>query len=236
MTTTRTERITARDGGAFDGHLVLPDSGRGPGVIVLQEIFGVNSYLKEAGERLAGLGYVALLPDLYWRIEPGIALPHDEESLQQAFGYMQRLDVDQAIDDAGAALDHLRGLPEVTGGVGVLGFCLGGRLAYHVAARSSPDVAVSYYGSGIADALDEADRIECPIIFHYGDADPFIPNEQVARIRETVGGRPVAEVHVHEGAGHAFDNHEAPQFHQPEAAAAAWDLTADFLRKNLPVG
>ena len=92
MATTRSETIRAQDGGEFAGHLAVPDAGPGPGLILLQEIFGVNRYIKERAATLAELGYTVLAPDLYWRIEPGVALAQDEAGLQQAFGYMQRLD------------------------------------------------------------------------------------------------------------------------------------------------
>lgn len=218
----------------MDGHLALPEAGTGPGLLLLQEIFGVNDYVRGRAETLAGLGYAVIAPDLYWRIRPGIALPHDEAGLQQAFGYMQQLDQPQAVNDAGAALEHLRRLPEVTGRTGVIGFCMGGRLGYHVTARSRPDAAVLYYGSGIADALDLAADVRCPVLFHFGEDDPYIPVEQVERIREAFRNRDDVEVDVQPDAQHAFDNYLAPMFHRPAAAAAAWELTVDFLRRRLP--
>jgi carboxymethylenebutenolidase len=234
--TTRRESITAHDGGRFDGHLVLPEAGSGPGLLLLQEIFGVGSYIEAAAERLAGLGYVVLAPDLFWRIEPNMTCDHDDAGLAEAMSNVQRFDFVQGLQDCDAALAHLRSLPEVGGrGAGVMGFCLGGRLTYSVAARSDPDTAVSYYGSGIADALGEADDITCPLLFHFGGKDPYLPMDQVERIRGALGGRANVEIHVQEDAGHAFDNHEAPMFHDPEAAAAAWEITVAFLARTLPV-
>src|SRR6266536_545603 len=112
--TTRSETISA-DGGTMSGHLAVPRAGRGPGLLILQEIFGVNDYIEGRAETLAELGYTVLAPDLYWRLEPGVAIAHDEAGLRRAFGYMQRLDEPRAVLDAGLALDHLRALPE-TGG------------------------------------------------------------------------------------------------------------------------
>jgi len=231
--TTRTETVTAHDGGTFDAHVAVPSSGSGPGILLLQEIFGVNDYLRAVADRLADLGYVSLAPDLFWRIERNVDLPHDEGSMQKGFSLIQQFDIDTGLRDCDAALTHLRGLPEVSGKVGVLGFCMGGRLAYHVAARSEPDAAVSYYGSGIADFLDESEQISCPIIFHFGSEDPFIPNEQVDRIADRLADRDNVELHIQQGAGHAFDNHLAPMFHNAEAAAAAWNLTTKFLDREL---
>ncbi|MGO9906505.1 MAG: dienelactone hydrolase family protein [Solirubrobacteraceae bacterium] len=233
--TTRVERVPTPDG-EFDGHVVLPDSGSGPGMIVLQEIFGVGGYIKEATDRLAGLGYVAMAPDLYWRIAPGIALDHDEAGMGRAFETAGQLDHELAVRDSIDALRALRELPEVTGGqAGALGFCLGGTLAFGVAINGDPDVAVCYYGSGIAGMLDQADRISCPVLLQFGGSDQYIPREQSEAVCAFAASRPDMECHIHQDAGHAFDNHEAPMFHQPEPAARAWEITKDFLGRRLPV-
>jgi carboxymethylenebutenolidase len=231
---TRSQAVTTDDGGRMEAHLALPERGRGPGLLLLQEIFGVNDYIRGRARTLAELGYVVLAPDLYWRIEPGVEIPHTEEGLRRAFGYLQRLNESRAVADAGAALALLRDLPETGGRAGVIGFCMGGRLGYHVTAGFQPDAAVLYYGSGIADALDLAPRIRCPVLFHFGDADPYLPMQEVERIRAAFAGRDEVEIEVQPDAGHAFDNHLAPMFHQPRAAAAAWRLTVDFLRRRLP--
>ena len=233
--TSRVARVSTADG-ELDAHVVLPDAGSGPGIVVLQEIFGVGEYIKEAADRLAGLGYVALAPDLYWRIAPGTALSHDEAGLGRAFEVSQQLDPQLAVRDSVDALRTLRELPEVTDGkAGVLGFCLGGTLAFGTAIEGDPDVAVCYYGSGIPGMLDQADRITCPVLFHFGGADPYIPREQVDAVGAFTASRPSMECHVQEGAGHAFDNHASPMFHQPEPAAAAWEITREFLARTLPV-
>ena len=233
-TTSRVERVRTDDGD-LDAHVVLPESGSGPGMVVLQEIFGVGGYIKEAAERLAGLGYVALAPDLYWRIEPGIALDHTEEGLGRAFQTSQQLDPALAVKDSIDELATLRGLPEVAGGkAGVLGFCLGGTLAFGVAIDGDPDVAVCYYGSGIAGMLDQSDKVRCPVLFHYGGQDPYIPLEQAERVAACAASNDAMECHIHPDAGHAFDNHEAPMFHQPEPAARAWEITRQFLTRTLP--
>jgi carboxymethylenebutenolidase len=205
-------------------------------MVVLQEIFGVGDYIKEAADRLAGLGYVALAPDLYWRIEPGIVLHHDEAGMGRAFETATQLDHELAVRDSIDALGALRELPEVTDGqAGVLGFCLGGTLAFGVAIEGDPDVAVCYYGSGIPGMLDQGDRVSCPVLFHFGGADQFIPREEIDAVCAFAETRPDMECHVQEGAGHAFDNHAAAMFHQPEPAARAWELTRDFLARTLPV-
>jgi carboxymethylenebutenolidase len=146
---------------------------------------------------------------------------------------MQKLDVAQAVDDSIAALEVLRSMPAVVDRrAGVLGFCLGGTLAYEVAAGGEPDVAVVYYGSGIPGALDAAEQIACATTMHWGGADPFIPRGQVDGVAAMAAAHDNIECHVYEGAGHAFDNHHAPQFHDPEASALAWQRTADFLARE----
>jgi carboxymethylenebutenolidase len=233
--TVRVERVKTADGD-MDAHVALPASGSGPGVVVLQEIFGVGGYIKESADRLAALGYVALAPDLYWRIDRGIVHDHDEAGMGRAFETMQKLDFGLAVRDSIDALETLRALPEVTARrAGVLGFCLGGTLAFGVAVQDDPDVAVCYYGSGIASALDDGEQISCPVLFHFGGQDPYIPREQVDQVSAFAASRPGMECHVQEDAGHAFDNHDAPMFHQPEPAARAWEITKDFLARTLPV-
>jgi carboxymethylenebutenolidase len=237
MTTTRNEAITAADGHEFDATVVLPDTGSGPGILLFQEIFGVNDFLLGKAADLAALGYVVLCPDVFSRIERNVSLPHDEASLQEAFGYMGRYmaEVDDAtkVGDLVAALGRLRELGETTGRVAAMGYCLGGFLAYRVAAAGDPDACVSYYGSGIVGHLDDAASITCPVCFHFGDADPFIPQEQVEQLQQAFAGRDDVEFHVHAGAGHAFENLLAPTFANPDAAARSWPITVAFLDRTL---
>jgi carboxymethylenebutenolidase len=219
----------------FEAHVALPASGNGPGVLLIQEIFGVGEYIKDAARRLSELGYVVLAPDLYWRIEPGLVFGAGD--MERAFATVENLDREAAVQDAVAALAHLRDLPEVTGGhAGVLGFCLGGNIAWLVAAYSDPEVAVCYYGSLIAGMLDVAEKIECPVLLHFGGSDPYIPREDRDAVAAVAAAHEGFECHVQEDAGHAFDNNFAPQFTNPAAAAAAWELTSEFLARTLPAG
>jgi carboxymethylenebutenolidase len=234
VSTTRTHGVETADG-AFDAHLALPAGDSGPGMLLLHEIFGVNDYVRASARRLADVGYVVLAPDLFWRTQPGLELRHDEAGVEAGRAAVGKLDFAAAVGDAIAALEALRALPEVTDGrAGVVGFCFGGNVAYQVAVNADPDVAVIYYGSAIPAALDRAGAITCPTIMHWGGADPYIPREQVDAVAATARGHDRIECHVHEGAGHAFDNHLAPMFHNPDARAAAWELTAAFLARELP--
>jgi carboxymethylenebutenolidase len=231
---TRTDQVTVDDG-SFDLHVWVPESGSGPGILLIQEIFGVGPYIRAVAERLAALGYVVGAPDVFWRIQRNWEADHDEQGLNDSLGMITQFDFAKGISDCVAALGALGDEPEVTGGVGVMGFCMGGLLTYHVAVQAEPAVAVSYYGSNIAAGLGSAGAVSCPIQFHFGDSDGYIPNDQVDQIREAFAGRADAEVHVQAGAGHAFDNHESAMFHNPEAAAAAWAITTGFLHRHLPV-
>jgi carboxymethylenebutenolidase len=231
---TRTEKV-AVDGGSFDLHVWLPPQGSGPGVLLIQEIFGVGDYIKAVAARLARDGYVVAAPDLFWRLSPGWAAHHDEAGLTASIELVGRFDLEQGVTDAVAAFGRLRGLTEVRGGAGVLGFCLGGTIAHQVGAEGAPDAVVSYYGSGVADTIGRLADIECPALYHFGGKDDYIPAEQVERVVAAVeaSGRDDVRVEVQPGAGHAFDNHEAAIFHDANAAAAAWAVTETFLAEHL---
>lgn len=234
MAQTRSEVVAAADGGEMDALVAAPEAGAGPGVLLLHEIFGVGAYVRAAAQRLAGLGFVVMAPDLFWRIEPGIALDHDDAGLKRALELVQVFDPEIGVADSIAALEALRGLPETAGrACGVLGFCLGGTLAYLVAADATPDAAVSYYGSGVPETLDAAERIDCPLLLHFGGSDAYIARDQVASVEAMVAQHPGMRINVEEDAGHAFDNHESAMFHVPAAAEHAWGITAEFLRETL---
>ncbi len=237
MITHRSLTVPAPDEGSFEGHCAVPDAGRGPGILLIQEIFGVNDYIRAVADRLALLGYVVLAPNVFWRIRPGVALDGDtEDGLADGLALGQQLDVPAAVRDLAAALDHLRGLDEVDGPVGAVGFCLGGTLAYLLAAAADPDAVVSYYGSGVPGALDRLDDIDAPLLCHFGGADPYIARDDVDRVAAAAQDRPGVDVRVHEGAGHAFDNHESTRFSMPRPAVAAWGVTAVFLDRELNAG
>jgi carboxymethylenebutenolidase len=234
MPTTFTDWVEVADG-SFQTTVWRPDGGTGPGILLIQEIFGVSDYIRAVAEDLAGLGYVVSAPDLFWRMKPGHDAAHDEAGLAESLELGSRFDFEQGVADAAAALGHLRALPEVDGGTGVLGFCLGGSIAYFLAARDGVDAAVSFYGSAVPGSVGLMEQITIPVQFHFGGADPYISRDQVAAVEAGVDGRPNLEIHVEEGAGHAFHNRKAPMFHLPEPAARAWQRTEEFLARHLPV-
>jgi len=227
-------QIDMPDGGEMGAYLALPDSGEGPGMLVLMEIFGVGVYIREAADRLAGLGYVALAPDLYRRTRAGAEFAHDDAGLAEAGAAVGELDMPGAIKDSILALEHLRGLPETGGAAGVLGFCLGGMLAFAVAQAADPTTAVSYYGSGVSGMLKDSASIACPVLFQFGGEDAYIPREQSELVAAAADSRAGWECHIHDDGGHAFDNWDAPRFSRPEPANRAWAQTTDFLARTLP--
>ncbi|RKS71063.1 carboxymethylenebutenolidase [Actinomadura pelletieri DSM 43383] len=222
----RVEKVIVPDG-EFNLH-VWGD--RGPGILLVQEIFGVGEYMEAVAEDLVALGYVVAAPDMFWRIQPNWTIPHSEEAIPKGVSMASRFDWERGVEDAAAALAVLKTLPGV-GKVGVLGFCFGGTLAYLLAANAEVDSLVSFYGSGVPDALNLIDSIQAPAQFHFGGNDPYIPREDVAKVERAI--RDGMEIHVHEDGGHAFHNRKAPMFYQPAPAERAWRLTEQFLTRTL---
>jgi len=191
--------ITGRDGFRFGAYLALPRGAVKGGLVVCQEIFGVNDYLKSVCEFYGAAGYVTVAPQLFDRIERDIALDYSPQNLARALEFIPKADWNTALDDVDAARQRVRsaGAPKV----GVLGFCWGGTLAWLCACRRDVDCAVAYYGSEIDDFPHEHARH--PVIMHIGDADRTIPPDRLARIRSAQADTPI---HVYPGAPHGFDN------------------------------
>ena len=220
--------IQATDGGEFAGYLALPEGGSGPGLVVAQEIFGINRFMRLVADRFAEEGYVVLVPDLFWRLEPDIDLGYSEEEWQRAMELMQAFDVDKGIEDMGAALDALGALPECTDGPAVLGYCLGGKLSYLTACRHSPKAAVAYYGVGIEEHLAESDGIDCPTVLHFAGQDEFTPPESIATIESHFAAHPQVNIFVYPRAGHAFARENEEHYYRPAALMALSRTLACF--------
>ena len=233
--TSRYESISTGDD-QFDAYCAVPESGRGPGVLLFQEIFGVNDNIRQVADRLAESGYTTLAPDMFWRIERRFER-QDESGMADAFAMVQQFDAAQAVGDITACHAHLLAMPECTGKVGAVGFCLGGGLAFAAATLSRVDgrgidAAVCYYGSAINDMIDQVSSLDCPTAFHYGNNDPFIPAENIAAVEIAVSDRPDVEFFRYE-AGHAFSNWDAPSMYNEAAAEVAWSRTLDFFTRHL---
>ncbi|TDE98961.1 dienelactone hydrolase family protein [Occultella glacieicola] len=221
------------DSGDLPVHRWRPPSGTGPGLLLLQEIFGVSEYIRGRAADLARAGYVVYAPQLYWRLADGELDEAAPDVLERGMALAGRLPWADALGDARVTLAALRAAPEVSGGVGVVGFCYGGGLAFNVAALEPVDALVSYYGSALPALLALAPAITAPSLHHFGTEDAYIPLESVETIRAAVtADNGSAEFRLHEGAGHAFDNPN-PMFHHARAAAAAWPVTLAFLGDHL---
>jgi carboxymethylenebutenolidase len=219
--------------GAMPAHLWLPESGSGPGILLLQEIFGVSAYIQRRAVALAEDGYVVLAPVLYWRLDRQDADDvSGPEAVEQAMALASRLDPDQAVADAVAAFDALAARGDVIGTPANLGFCMGGSLGFASAARAEPAALVSYYGTKLPEMLDLARQVTCPSLHHFGTADDYLSMDEIRAISEavTAEGRP-AQIELYDGANHAFDNDDF-SLHHPEASRRAWATTLDFLRRH----
>ncbi|RBY84728.1 dienelactone hydrolase family protein [Blastococcus sp. TF02A-26] len=234
MVATRSETISTPDG-SFEAFCALPDVPRAPAVLVLQEVFGINDNIRGLAERLAAAGYLALAPDVFWRIQPGFERK-DESGLAEGMSMVDQLDFDLVPGDLAATMAHALALPECNGRVGAVGFCLGGTLAYLLATTRvhgrGPDAVVSYYGSGTNGVLGLADQVQCPVLFHYGTRDPWISVEQVDEVEHAFADRPDVTVRRYD-AGHAFSNWDAPSMYDEAAATTAWAETNRFLDERL---
>jgi carboxymethylenebutenolidase len=220
------------DGGEMPADLHLPAGDRGPGIVLFQEIFGVTDYIDGRARDLAGLGYVVLVPHVYWR--QGDPVISGDGALDRAMAARGKVDWDTAVGDGVAAVAALRQRDEVAGPTGVFGFCFGGGLAFAVAAADDPDFLVSYYGTALPDLLEATVDVRAPSLHHFGLDDAYIPAETVEQIERALTSGPApTTVLTYDDAGHAFDN-PMPAFHQAQASRRAWDNTVTWLARTAP--
>ncbi len=219
--------------GSFMGYLATPSSGTGPGVAVIQEIFGVNQIMRDRADWLASQGYLALVPDLFWRIEPGIQITDKTDAeMARAFELFGLFDADKGVVDIQATISHLRRHQHCSGKVGAVGFCLGGFLAYLSATRTDADASVGYYGVRIPETLNEATRISKPLLLHVAANDEFVPPDAQAQIHATLDGNDLVTLHDYEGMHHAFARPGGEHFDEA-AADLANARTLAFFKATL---
>lgn len=225
--------VTADGGGKFSAYLAAPDTGVHPGIIVIQEIFGVNENMRQIARSFAEAGYVAIVPDLFWRQEPNVQLdPASETDFAKAFALYEAFSEDRGVADLIATLRTLRDLPNCTGKIGSVGFCLGGKLAFLMATRSAADGNVSYYGVGIENNFNEIDCIEKPLILHMAAGDQFVPPETQGKIRQELKGEELVTVYTYDGVDHGFARVGYPQYDRA-AAELANSRTMEFFGQHL---
>ena len=225
-------RIKGTDG-EFGAYLATPGSERGPGVVVIQEIFGINGVMRGIADDFAARGYFALAPDLFWRLEPGVQLTDKTDAeWKRAFDLMGRFNQDKGIEDIQATLRHLRGLPGCTGRAGTVGYCLGGLLAFLSATRTDSDASVGYYGVSIPEKLGEAANIKKPLMLHIAGKDQFVPPEAQKKTQEGLRGNRLVTIHVYPEMDHAFARVGGAHYDKANADLAN-GRTATFFRQHL---
>lgn len=220
-------------GGTMDAFLAVPPAARGPGLLLLQEIFGVNPHIRGVAEQYALAGFTVIAPDLFWRQQRRVELGYVGAERDHALDLMRTVTREDATLDMAATLATLRKRPECGGRVGAIGYCMGGRLAYTAAALCEVDAAVCYYGGGISSQLELAARIRCPVQFHHAGNDSSIPPDAVAAVRRAMAAAPaapLAEFHDYPGAQHGFNCWARAAYH-PASAALALGHSLTFLAR-----
>lgn len=216
------------DAGKMPAYLSLPPAGKGPGIILIQEIFGVNAHIRDVADLYAKAGYAVIAPDIFWRSEPRVELGYVSPDRDRGISLMQQVDIGKTMSDLGAAGQALRALPEFAGKVASIGYCFGGLLSYLAAAHGLVDTAVAYYGGGIQNKLELAAKVSVPMLFHYGQLDSHIPLSAIEQIKAAFGGRGGAEFHVYPNADHGFNCWARSSFNQ-NASALSLGRTLQFL-------
>jgi carboxymethylenebutenolidase len=218
--------------GSFAAYIAEPSGSPHAAIVVIQEIFGVNPGIRAKCDSLAQLGYLAVAPDLFWRMQPGVQLDPDRpEELKQAFDFVSRIRTDDALADVAttirAARDRIGG-----GKVGVVGYCFGGKVAFLAATRTDTDATVSYYGGGIDALVGEAHGIARPLMLHFAGDDSHITPDKLATIHGALDGHPRVTIHEYPGADHGFAT-EFGKRRNDAAATQADARTAEFFRDHL---
>ena len=228
------ERLTIKTpDGEFSAYVARPAAASAPVVVVIQEIFGVNQVMRDLTDGYAAQGYLAVCPDLFWRIEPGIDITDQSEAeWKRAFELFNAFDVEKGVEDLAATIDQVRDMDGSSGKVGTVGFCLGGRLAYLTGTRTDADAAVGYYGVGIENYLGEAEKLAHPLMLHIACEDGFVPKEAQALIHQKLDNHPQIEIHDYPDRDHAFARVGGEHYNAADAEKAN-ARTLAFFKANL---
>lgn len=219
--------------GSFEAFVAMPASTPAPAIVVVQEIFGINADLRETCRQLAEQGFIAICPDLFWRLQEGVELSDQSEGeWKQAMALYNAFDVDKGVEDVGAAIEHARSFAGASGKVGVMGFCMGGLLTFLAAARKGPDAAAAYYGGGTDKHLAEFRSVSCPMIMHLGEEDEYIPAPAREKIVHAAQAKANVTVYTYPGQNHAFARHNGMHY-DAAAAELANQRTYQFFKNHL---
>lgn len=221
---THTVELVSKDATKISAYVAQPITSPKGGIVVLQEIFGVNSHIRSVADRFAKAGYLAIAPALFDRIQTGIEFGYDGDDFSSALALMGKLDIDKSLEDTQAAIDFL--VEQGVSNISVVGFCFGGSLAWLAASRLDHLAAtVGYYGGNIPDNINEKPQV--PVLLHFGELDDHIPLEGIDKVK---AAHPEVDIHVYPGAGHGFNCDQRASY-EPDSAATAWERTLTFLDK-----
>lgn len=219
--------------GEFAAYVARPKTDKAPAVVVIQEIFGVNQVMRDITDGLAAQGYLAICPDLFWRIEPGIDITDKSKAeWDKAFALFNAFDVDLGVKDIQATITRIRADAQSNDKVGCVGFCLGGRLAFLAATRTDVDAAVGYYGVGIEGVVGEAEKLTRPLMLHIAEEDGFVPPTAQAIIKQALKDHPHVEIHSYPGRDHAFAR-EGGEHYDAADAKLAGGRTLQFFERTI---
>jgi carboxymethylenebutenolidase len=219
-------KIAAGDG-QMEAYLAAPGSGKGPGVIVVSHVFGVDQDMKDACNALAVQGCVALAPNFFWRdFDPGVLV---EAEVPRAIARAMRIDFPTSMEDLRRGIEELRRHPNCNGKIALLGYCFGGPYAWRAACDElGLDASVSFHGTFVSKYMQLGDKPSCPISFHYGENDHLAPAEELAAVKAVADATGSAFI-VHPGAGHAFMMPSNSHYHE-EAAVNSWDAALQLIK------
>ena len=224
--------INGQDG-VFGAYIARPTTLPAPAVVVLQELFGVNADIRKHCDELAELGFIAVAPDLFWRQEPGVDLSvTSEPDWQHGLRLYQAYDRDAGAKDIKDTAETVAKLPECTGKVAVLGYCLGALMTFLTAVRYNVDAAVAYHGGDTDKYLGEVDGLHAPLLMHLAEEDEFISKPAQAAIKAVLASKPSATVYSYPGQRHAFSRHNGAHYNAA-AAVLANRRTSEFLEQQL---
>ncbi len=228
------DRITIEGrAGAFGAYIVRPKALPAPAVVVLHEVFGVNADIRKTCDELAEQGFIGVAPDLFWRQEPGVDLSVTSDSdWQHGLRLYQAYDRDAGARDVKDTVDVVAKLPDCSGKVAVLGYCLGGLMTFLTAVRYGADAAVAYHGGDTEKYLGELDGLHAPLLMHLAEEDEFISKPAQAEIKAALARKSNATVYSYPGQRHAFARHNGT-YYNAAAATLANGRTSEFLHRQL---
>jgi carboxymethylenebutenolidase len=217
----------------FKTYIARPAVFPAPAIVVIQEIFGVNADLRETCDELASLGYLALSPDLFWRMEPGVDLSdRTDAEWKKGLALYTAFDYEAGVADIASTMQLARSLPGASGKVGLMGYCLGGLMTFLTTARNGADASVIFYGGNTEKHLGEAKDIKSPLMMHLGEEDEYISKEAQEAIIAALAGNDLTQVFTYPGCSHAFARHRGIHFDR-NAAELANRRTAEFFQLHL---